>query len=132
MSTKTLDIKLIDFGTMTEYHPGEMETKFVGTLKYASPDIVNACHHNHGYIYQIEAQEVYALGMILYNLVSKDKFSNPKSVQNTLKNMTLLKSGTDVLANLLHALLNEDWKKRPMLDLILDHPYFSTGHVAIS
>ncbi|KAI9206963.1 kinase-like domain-containing protein [Polychytrium aggregatum] len=75
INTKTRAIKLIDFGSATPMEPGQTFTLFYGTKKFAAPEAIS------GEYYYPEAQEVWALGTLLYVLLFKmDPFKTDQEI----------------------------------------------------
>jgi len=77
INPKTRQIKLIDFGSTTQYLPGRQFSLFYGTKKFASPEAVG------GEAYDPSAQEVWCLGTLLYVLLFKmDPFKDDGEIVN--------------------------------------------------
>ena len=65
INTRTRQLKLIDFGSCTPLVPGKKASLFYGTKKFAAPEaILNET-------YDPSAQEVWALGTLLYVILFK-------------------------------------------------------------
>ncbi|KAJ3110258.1 hypothetical protein HDU96_006761 [Phlyctochytrium bullatum] len=78
INTRTRQIKLIDFGSATSVEPGKTCELFYGTKKFAAPEAVR------GEPYHPEAQEVWALGTLLFVLLFKlDPFTTDEEILTT-------------------------------------------------
>ncbi|KAJ3100886.1 hypothetical protein HDU97_001876 [Phlyctochytrium planicorne] len=78
INTKTRQIKLIDFGSATAVEPNKTCELFYGTKKFAAPEAVR------GEPYYPEAQEVWALGTLLFVLLFKlDPFTTDEEILTT-------------------------------------------------
>ncbi|KAJ3190585.1 hypothetical protein HK101_008581 [Irineochytrium annulatum] len=78
INIKTRRIKLIDFGSATAVAPGKTCELFYGTKKFAAPEAVRTEP------YHPEAQEVWALGTLLFVLLFKmDPFTNDEEILAT-------------------------------------------------
>ncbi|KAJ1536958.1 ATP-dependent Lon protease pim1 [Nowakowskiella sp. JEL0078] len=131
INTNTREIKLIDFGSATSYHPGQTCSYFYGTKKFAAPETVQ------GDAYYPESQEVWALGALLYvTLFKMDPFKTDIEIVeldisrriNRLKNLGKENGGADISDEAVHALesmLAKDWRNRVALDHIKLLPFFT-------
>ncbi|KAJ3350089.1 hypothetical protein HDU91_006296, partial [Kappamyces sp. JEL0680] len=134
INKKTLDIKLIDFGstmplTLTP------TTTFYGTQKFSSPEAL--C----GNPYVLAHQEVWALGTLLYVLLFKmDPFANDEEILelDISRRMHRLRTSTygknlppikisDEAAEAIMAMLSKDPLDRPRVDELLDLDFFAVN-----
>lgn len=115
----TRQIKLIDFGSATRYQDNEVTT-FYGTQKFACPESIQ------NKAYNLESQEVWALGTLLYVMLFKmDPFTSDYEIleMDLGKRISRLRRGLDTNAivisdqvtELLVALTQKSSKNRPSL-----------------
>ena len=129
INIKTRQIKLIDFGSITNLNCGTMHNTFYGTRKFQSPEAIRGN-------YLLECQEVWALGTLYYVLLFKmDPFKNDDEVHTVdiLKRMERIRHFgvdgqsifiSDKAISAIHKMLDRDWKKRPKVSEILSLPAF--------
>ncbi|KAJ3014468.1 hypothetical protein HKX48_005127 [Thoreauomyces humboldtii] len=127
----TRQTKLIDFGSATRLVPGSSTSVFYGTRKFASPEAVA------GVAYRPEAQEVWALGTLLFVLLFKiDPFKNDDEIADleVADCISQLQSGgkgenrvevSNDTVDLLRGLLEKDWGARLRVGEILRMPFFT-------
>ncbi|KAJ3087031.1 ATP-dependent Lon protease pim1 [Quaeritorhiza haematococci] len=129
INVKTREVKLIDFGSATKFEPGKTCTLFYGTKKFAAPEAVN------GEAYYPEAQEVWALGTLLYVLLFKmDPFKTDAEILELdickrIQRHRNTPGGVPISDAALHALkimLEKDWSRRLRMVEIRQLPFFRT------
>ncbi|KAJ3214909.1 ATP-dependent Lon protease pim1 [Dinochytrium kinnereticum] len=131
INTKTRTIKLIDFGSATLTDPTKTCELFYGTKKFAAPEAVR------GEPYHPEAQEVWALGTLLFVLLFKlDPFTTDEEILTTdigrriarYRNASVGGGGgldiSDEAARSLKMMMEKDWARRVRLSDIKDLPIF--------
>lgn len=132
INTRTREIKLIDFGSCTPLQPGKRAKHFYGTKKFASPE--SLIHET----YDPEAQEVWALGTLLYVLLFKmDPFKTDQDIidVNIAQKIQRLRIGgyqgnmrgfdiSDHAVSAMLAMLDKDPAQRIELAQILQLPFF--------
>ncbi|TPX32130.1 hypothetical protein SmJEL517_g04701 [Synchytrium microbalum] len=118
INTKTREVKIIDFGSATPLIPGQTASLFFGTKKFAAPEAVQ------GLPYYPEAQEVWALGALLYVLLFKmDPFRGDREIVELdisrrierLRQMGKRDGGADIsdaAATACRVMLEKDWSRR--------------------
>ncbi|TPX48422.1 hypothetical protein SeMB42_g02998 [Synchytrium endobioticum] len=121
INTKTRHVKIIDFGSATPLTPGQTASLFYGTKKFAAPEAIQ------GLPYYPEAQEVWALGALLYVLLFKmDPFRGDREIIDMdigrrierLRQLAISSNGadgtaiSDAAAAACKAMLHKDWSKR--------------------
>lgn len=78
INIETREVKLIDFGSCTPLIPGKQASLFYGTKKFAAPEAIQ------NETYDPAAQEVWALGALLYVLLFKmDPFKTDEDILET-------------------------------------------------
>ena len=129
INVKTRQIKLIDFGSLTNLQSGVTHNTFYGTRKFQSPEAIQGA-------YLLEYQEVWALGTLYYVLLFKmDPFKNDDEVLQVdiLRRMErirhfgvdgMLINISDAAINSIKKMLDRDWTKRPAVCEILSLPAF--------
>ena len=130
INIKTRQVKLIDFGSMTELHRGLTVKSFYGTKKFASPESLRGS-------YLPEFQEVWALGTLFYVLLFKmDPFKNDDEIMqlDISKRMDrILMYGingqfvavSNAAVQSLLRMLDKDWSKRPRISSLPNLPIFN-------
>ncbi|GMG27286.1 unnamed protein product [Ambrosiozyma monospora] len=113
-------VKLIDFGSAAYSKNGPFGV-FVGTIDYAAPEVLN------GKPYEGKAQDVWAMGVLLYTLVFKE---NPfVSVDEILDGGFVIPDShggdgvSDECIELIKLILVKDVLKRPTMKQILEHEW---------
>ncbi|GME74562.1 unnamed protein product [Ambrosiozyma monospora] len=114
-------VKLIDFGSAAYSKNGPFGV-FVGTIDYAAPEVLN------GKPYEGKAQDVWAMGVLLYTLVFKE---NPfVSVDEILDGGFVIPDShggddgvSDECIELIKLILVKDVGKRPTMKQILEHEW---------
>lgn len=123
INVKTHQVKLIDFGSLTELERGVTVKSFYGTKKFSSPEALKGS-------YLPEFQEVWALGSLFYVLLFKmDPFKNDDEVlqldlSKRIERIRLYGvngqhvhvSDKSVIAIL--KMMDKDWSRRPRVDQI--------------
>lgn len=112
-------VKLIDFGSAAWVKDGPFGV-FVGTIDYAAPEVLN------GQPYEGKAQDVWAMGVLLYTLLFKE---NPFcSVDEILDGEVKFPQFTDLSVQgleLIKKILVTDVNKRPTMQEIMDDPWLA-------
>lgn len=110
-------VKLIDFGSAAYVRKGPFDV-FVGTVDYAAPEVLE------GNKFKGPAQDVWALGILLYTLSYKD---NPfHSIEDILKaELTPPHELSAELMDLIRMILRRLPEDRPTVQGILAHPWFT-------
>lgn len=136
INKKTLEIKLIDFGS-TMPITKDPTTTFYGTQKFSCPEAL--C----GQAYYLDDQEMWALGTLLYVLLFKmDPFGNDDEIMDlpietrieAIRNNVYGKSCPTVIisdsaAESIVMMLNKDPLCRPKIDELLELPIFLQSEV---
>ncbi|TPX66473.1 hypothetical protein SpCBS45565_g04433 [Spizellomyces sp. 'palustris'] len=136
INTRTRQTKLIDFGSATPLRPGETTDLFYGTKKFSSPEAVQ------GLSYYPEAQEVWALGTLLYVLLFKmDPFKDDDEIvdleivdriEETVARSR--RDGRDPIhispeaVEVLKGLMDKDWGARMRIGEIMNMRFFQGYH----
>ena len=77
ISTKSLGVKIIDFGCATEFDPDKIYTSLSGTPEFFPPEVFK----NQNYL--AEKSTVWSLGTLLYILITGDvPFDSEKEIIN--------------------------------------------------
>lgn len=132
INTRTRQIKLIDFGSATSIVPGKTCDLFYGTKKFASPEAVQ------GLSYYPEAQEVWALGTLLYVLLFKmDPFKNDDEILDVdieyRIDHTMARSRrdggegievSDAAVEVLKGMMDKEWATRLRMGEVLKMEFF--------
>jgi serine/threonine protein kinase len=131
INVKTRQVKLIDFGSLTELQRGVHIKSFYGTKKFSSPEAL-------GGLYSPELQEVWALGSLYYVLLFKmDPFKNDDEVlsldigKRIERILTYGINGkmldiSEASVQSIRLMLEKDWGRRPRVDQLPDLPIFSS------
>lgn len=108
-------VKLIDFGSAAYTRKGPFNV-FVGTIDYAAPEVLG------GRRYDGPAQDVWALGILLYTIVYKENpyYSLDEIVDHELRIPWIL---SDDNIDLIKGMLNRDVDNRLTIEQVLDHPW---------
>ncbi|CAO3615284.1 unnamed protein product [Cunninghamella blakesleeana] len=120
-------VKLIDFGSsvILPRHYGETNKtylfeKFYGTISFASPEILMKK------LYRAEPAEIWSLGVLLYTILFGEiPFANP---QAAVAGQFVFPHHIKVSNNCLHLiswLLEHHPDRRPTIDQVLMHPWFT-------
>ncbi|KAI9094077.1 kinase-like domain-containing protein [Phlyctochytrium arcticum] len=131
---KTLDVKLIDFGSATPLTPHTVSS-FYGTRKFASPEAI------YGEPYLPEAQEVWALGNLLFIILFKvDPFNNDEAIVETpildcIAHQQRRRQREDPsfevptnVVRLLEGMLEKDWTKRWTMQKVMDSAWLTSRY----
>jgi serine/threonine protein kinase len=125
-------LKMGDFGLATRLtHPSERKRTICGTPNYIAPEILDGKVEGHSF-----PVDIWSAGVVLYTLlVGKPPFES-KDVKSTYKrilaNSYSFPDHTPVCASakaLISEMLQHDPSKRPRLDDISTHPFFSAPGV---
>ena len=123
--TKTMELKLGDFGLSTELNYERQKKKSLcGTPNYIAPEIIN----EKAYSYEVD---IWSLGIIIYTLIiGKPPFdsSDEKKIYEKIKSLqysfpesyNVSKEAKDLIKQILVL----DPSKRPNLEQILNHTFF--------
>lgn len=119
---KDFEVQLIDFGSAAYTRDGPFGV-FVGTIDYAAPEVLN------GKPYDGRAQDVWAMGILLYTLVFKE---NPfSSVDEILEGKLTFPQYPEVSAeciSLIKSILVEKVNERPTMKQILKSKWLENFH----
>eukprot|EP00842_Homolaphlyctis_polyrhiza_P005356 jgi/Hompol1/5821/HPOL_004752-RA len=133
--TQTRETKLIDFGSTTPLERNNRTQVFYGTKKFAAPEALE------GSGYYADAQEVWALGTLLYVLLFKmDPFKSDNEIMELDIERRIQRLRTthpsahgktpqpifvsNQAVELLVALMQKNYDRRPAIDEILGFPFF--------
>jgi len=117
-------VKISDFGISTRLtEPDQMHKTFCGTPEFISPEI--ASNKNHGL-----SSDIWSLGCILYTLFLRHPPFKSKNMQETMmrainEEISIPKHIPVDAADLIKLLLNKNPQKRPDINDILKHKFFS-------
>ena len=118
-----LIIKVIDFGTAKIFKTNEFEKKFIGSIYYIAPEVINKNYN--------EKCDLWSCGIIMYILLNGSPPFNGNTDQdilNSIKNKDLdsrvLNTFSADAKDLISKFLNKDYKKRISAAEALDHPFF--------
>jgi len=110
-------VEIIDFGSSAYVKEGKKFDKFCGTGGYAAPEVLS------GQKYDGPPQDIWSLGILLYTMIYG---SNPfrtldQIITSEVKFPVIVSSGSH---DLMCRMLNRDFKKRPNIDEVINHPWF--------
>ncbi|ORY52211.1 kinase-like protein [Neocallimastix californiae] len=110
-------VEIIDFGSSAYVKEGKKFDKFCGTGGYAAPEVLS------GQKYDGPPQDIWSLGILLYTMIYG---SNPfrtldQIITSEVKFPVIVSSGSH---DLMCRMLNRDYKKRPTIDEVINHPWF--------
>jgi len=111
-------VEIIDFGSSAYVKEGKKFDKFCGTGGYAAPEVLS------GQKYDGPPQDIWSLGILLYTMIYG---SNPfrtldQIITSEVKFPVIVSSGSH---DLMCRMLNRDFKKRPTIDEVINHPWFA-------
>jgi PAS domain S-box-containing protein len=113
------NIKLIDFGSCAFYGPDKSFSNFCGTMEYVPPEILLRSE------YEGPAQDVWALGILLYTLQFKENpFKTRDEILHRILRIPFIPIQGRESVDLIAWMLERDQYKRPTIDQILSHPFF--------
>jgi len=122
---KDLNIKLIDFGAAIQINGGRVYDKFVGTIPYIAPEIIN------GKEYGSLTQDIYSLGVLLHlliygdlpaiNINNEDGSSTLHLPQYTIKGNYC----SEKVRHLIRWMMQKSPTARPTLDEVLNHEWIN-------
>lgn len=124
-----MEIKLGDFGLATKLeYEGEKKRTICGTPNYIAPEILEG---KHGHSYEVD---IWSLGVILYTfLIGKPPFETT-DVKTTYRRIRMCSYSfpdnvliSSQAKNLITKILATDPSKRPSLDEISNHEFFTMG-----
>lgn len=127
--SEKMELKIGDFGLATKLEfDGEKKRTICGTPNYIAPEILDG---KTGHSYEVD---VWSLGVILYTLlIGRPPFETP-DVKTTYKKIRMNSYSfpdhvpiSDPARGLITRILNLDPSRRPSLDDIVAHPFFSNG-----
>jgi serine/threonine protein kinase len=127
-------VKLTDFGLCcTVQRPTDILTKFSGTEAYCSPEVLE------GRPYSGSANEVYAMGVVLYIAVTGAYPFDPEielqvAQQSDYGHLSSLPFPRDVsleCRDLVLSLLDPNPRRRPTVERVLAHPFLQPYFVAL-
>jgi len=110
-------VEIIDFGSSALVKEGKKFDKFCGTGGYAAPEVLS------GQKYDGPPQDIWSLGILLYTMIYG---SNPfrtldQIITSEVQFPVIVSSGSH---DLMCRMLNRDFKKRPNIDEVINHPWF--------
>ncbi|ORX75219.1 kinase-like protein [Anaeromyces robustus] len=110
-------VEIIDFGSSAYVKEGKKFDKFCGTGGYAAPEVLS------GQKYDGPPQDIWSLGILLYTMIYG---SNPfrtldQIITSEVQFPVIVSSGSH---DLMCRMLNRDFKKRPNIDEVINHPWF--------
>ncbi|KAG2217861.1 hypothetical protein INT45_012776, partial [Circinella minor] len=110
-------VRLIDFGSAA-YLKGRRYDTFVGTLDYAAPEILA------GQTYEGPAQDIWALGILLYTLVYRENpfYDIDEILSHELRVPFVLSDGS---LDLIKKMLDRNVDQRPDIHTVLAHPWLN-------
>ncbi|KAI9492015.1 hypothetical protein BDB00DRAFT_873852 [Zychaea mexicana] len=110
-------VRLIDFGSAA-YLKGRRYDTFVGTLDYAAPEILA------GQTYEGPAQDIWALGILLYTLVYRENpfYDIDEILSHELRVPFVLSDGS---LGLIKKMLDRNVDQRPNIHAVLAHPWLN-------
>ncbi|PGH11592.1 CAMK/CAMKL/PASK protein kinase [Polytolypa hystricis UAMH7299] len=109
-------IKLIDFGSAAYIKNGPFDV-FVGTIDYAAPEVLQ------GKSYLGNAQDIWALGILLYTIVYKENpFYNVDEILEHPLRVPYLPFSEGTI-DLIRKMLNRDVEERITITDVLEHPW---------
>lgn len=110
-------VKLIDFGSAAWVKDGPFGV-FVGTIDYAAPEVLN------GQPYEGKAQDVWAMGVLLYTLVFKENpFCSVDEILDSEVKFPGYPKVSSECMDLIRRILIADVNKRPTMQEIKDDPW---------
>ncbi|RKF61696.1 Serine/threonine-protein kinase ppk6 [Erysiphe neolycopersici] len=111
-------IKLIDFGSAAYIKNGPFDV-FVGTIDFAAPEILS------GKPYRGKEQDVWALGILLYTIVYREKpFSTPDEIKESNLRIPYVMNEDNL--SLIRAMLDQNVETRATIEEVLRHPWCKT------
>ena len=112
--------RLIDFGSATFFKPGQLFSRFYGTLEYCSPEVLR------GHPYRGPELEVWSLGVLLYTLMyGVNPFSSPEDTMLAKIYFSPFKDVSAVFKDLIEACLEADPSRRASLWYIRGHRFLN-------
>ncbi|CDH50850.1 serine threonine protein [Lichtheimia corymbifera JMRC:FSU:9682] len=110
-------VRLIDFGSAA-YLKGRRYDTFVGTLDYAAPEILA------GQTYEGPAQDIWALGILLYTLVYRENpfYDIDEILSHELRIPFVLSEGS---LDLIQKMLDRNVENRLNIHQVLEHPWLN-------
>ena len=112
-------VKLIDFGSASYLKNGPFDV-FVGTIDYAAPEVLA------GASYDGPAQDVWAMGILLYTILYKENpfYSIDEIMDHDLRVPYLI---SEASIDLVRRMLNREVDKRPTITEIVRHEWCQGG-----
>ncbi|KAI9296578.1 Pkinase-domain-containing protein [Neoconidiobolus thromboides FSU 785] len=122
-----MQIKLIDFGFASFYHPEGTLSTFCGSPYYASPEMVR------GLDYVGPEVDIWSLGVTLYTMLSGKLPFNAYNLKSFQRKVTRGEYEIPVyfskeVTDLIRCTLNTDRRKRISIDNIRLHPWTNAGY----
>lgn len=127
------DFKIIDFSVSdyvkinyTTMSSSDYDHNIVGTIRYMAPEILQYCNENKksGQFSRGKA-DVFSLGLTIYEMISLKKIDglnyNCPDIYYKIKKLLIQLNCEEWLKNLLHAMLNPDYHRRPSFRECIDH-----------
>eukprot|EP00127_Corallochytrium_limacisporum_P004474 Clim_evm1s165 gene=Clim_evmTU1s165 len=120
INTKTLETKLVDFGSSDLYKEKGFNS-FSGTREYAAPELLLGMRHD-GY-----KAEIFSLGVLLYTICfGVNPFQEP---QDTIKGIFTVPHNVSLeLRHLLHWMMDIQPEMRPTMSQVLNHKWMAMGN----
>lgn len=127
---RNMNIKIGDFGLAARLdHPSERKKTICGTPNYIAPEILDKRHSELGHSFEVD---IWAIGVIAYTLLyGRPPFetNNIKSTYERIRTNTYTFKDTPYVSeqgkNFISIILNSDPDKRPSLEQLRSHPFFS-------
>ena len=127
----SLDTKLIDFGHAAFYYSPDLHPEARAFKNYGTP-IFSAPELRSGLTCLGPEADIYALGLVLYEMtfgdlpVNFDQAYYVKDGSTVFEVSDRLGFGSELLRDLVRAMLNPDPAHRPTIEEVLSHPWFQT------
>lgn len=127
---KNLRIKVGDFGLATKVADSEEKRKTIcGTPNYIAPEVIDGDKEKRGHSFEVD---VWSMGVIFFTLLVGKPPYESKDVKSTyqriLRNEYSFPSNIQIsedAKDLIASMLQTKPEKRPSLELIMAHPFFS-------
>jgi len=119
---KNLNIKLIDFGAAIQVKGGRVYDRFVGTIPYIAPEVLN------GQEYSALTQDIYSLGVLLHLLIYGElpavSLMKEDNTPLNLPHCTIKGNYcSEEVRHLIRWMLQKSPSSRPSLNEILSHDW---------
>jgi polo-like kinase 1 len=123
---QNMELKIGDFGLATKILEGKIKG-IAGTISYCAPEVLK----NEDYSFEAD---IWSLGIIMYNLLTHEYpfyAETEKEIANKIKENRPDLSGkiSKAASDLIKQILEKDPSKRPTLNQIIYHDFFSRGGI---